>query len=280
MREINQISPKQNFFECAKHGKENHYEEIESKEYNADDLLIFGSHKNLQRIKNDDDENKKEPFEPKRHNNPQYELDCVELFIREYFNDLKTDKRTHRSIIKQIGRIDSEEIPIILNKDKPNEGIKHTKTALSGVEKYILDKIKCIEDNIEFNKSMNPRVKRCLKALEEEKNNRSRKVKATKLIKVALDEFILQKENNRTGKNTLNSNRQCLETIFEIIDKKYVENITYEDCIKVNKLIYNLPKKWSVYHKNKTINEVLSKPNENVISLTSVKKYLRVFMHN
>ena len=269
---------------------ENHYEEIENKEYNASDILIFGNPKNLQKIQNQKDKSqiikddtlkncdfKKEPFELKRHNNPQYELDCVELFIKEYFNDLKADKRTHHSIIKQIGRIDNEEIPIILDKNNPSEEIKHTKTALSGVEKYILDKIKCIEDNIDFNKSMNPRVKRCLKALEEEKNKRSRSVKSSKPIVKVLDEFILQKRNNRTGENTLKSNEQCLKTIFEIIDKKYVENINYEDCKKVHRLIYNLPKKWSVYHKNKTINEVLSKPNENVISLTSVKKYLRVF---
>ena len=82
---------------------ENHYEEIENREYNPSDILIFRNPKNIQRIQNlknksqittDDTkhcDSEKEPFELKPRNNPQFELDCVELFIKEYFNDIKAD---------------------------------------------------------------------------------------------------------------------------------------------------------------------------------------------
>lgn len=68
---------------------------------------------------------------------PNAELDTIEIFIKEYFKDLKSDKRTHLSIIKEIGRIEKSEIPIIANKLNPAEWVTKTKTAFKGVDKYI-----------------------------------------------------------------------------------------------------------------------------------------------
>lgn len=120
---------------------------------------------------------------------------------------------------------------------------------------------------MEFNKSINPRVKRCLNALDEQKNQKALSAGTqtpwTKIFK----EFATHKNNHKgTKSNTINQNKMCLETIFEIIGKEYIENITYRDCQKVCDNIYNVPKKWREKYKNKTISEVLEQNNEDKIS--------------
>lgn len=69
-------------------------------------------------------------------------MDCIEVYIKEYFNDLKTDKRTPISVVKQIGRIAKEEIPIIADEDKPGQYILDIWTAFRGVDRYIKRKQK------------------------------------------------------------------------------------------------------------------------------------------
>ncbi|MBR2300228.1 MAG: hypothetical protein IJ870_06650, partial [Alphaproteobacteria bacterium] len=106
---------------------ENNYFEISEKNFNYDNLLVF---------------NKETPT---ANNKSQHDLECVELFIKEDFTDLKEDERTHKSVVKMIGRIDKEEIPIIADKMKPSDEVKKIKTALTGLDKYIYDKVKSIE---------------------------------------------------------------------------------------------------------------------------------------
>lgn len=238
---------------------ENAYWEINEHHFRPDNLLIFNKQQEVKQTKS------------------EHELECVELFIKEYFNDLKEDKRTHKSIVRQIGRIDKEEIPIIADKACPGEDIIKTKNALKSVEKYILDKIVAIQNDSNDNFNINGRVKRCLDVINTEKNEKARRPTiSTPWVKV-FDEFAREKSNNRTRQNTINQNRQCLETVFEIIGKKYVESITYKDCQKVVRNVYNIPKKWKERYKGKKLTDLLTKPNEDAISLTSVKKYLRIF---
>ena len=237
---------------------ENYFDEIENRKFDYQDMLIF--HR-----------------ETDEANTEQHELKCVELAVNEYFNDSLNDERTHKSLKKQIEKIQKEKIPIIKDKQNPSEDIRKIKTALTGVEKYILDKIHCIEQNIELDRSINPRVKRCLDIIQAEQNEKARRPTVSTLWSKVFDEFALEKFNNRTGENTIRQNQQCLETIFEIIGKKYVESITYKDCQKVVRSVYNIPKKWKERHKGQKLSDLLSKKNDDAISLSSVKKYLRIF---
>lgn len=237
---------------------ENYFDEIENRKFDYQDMLIFNR---------DTDET----------NTEQHELRCVELAVNEYFNDTLNDERTHKSLKKQIEKIQKEKIPVIEDKQNPSEDIRKIKTALTGVEKYILDKIHCIEENIELDRSINPRVKRCLDIIQAEQNEKARRPTVSTLWSKVFDEFALEKYNNRTGENTIRQNQQCLETIFEIIGKKYVESITYKDCQKVVRSVYNIPKKWKERYKGQKLSALLSKKNDDAISLSSVKKYLRIF---
>lgn len=237
---------------------ENYFDEIENRKFDYQNMLIFNR---------DTDE----------ANTEQHELKCVELAVNEYFNDTLNDERTHKSLKKQIEKIQKEKIPVIEDKQNPSEDIRKIKTALTGVEKYILDKIRCIEQNIELDRSINPRVKRCLDIIQAEQNEKARRPTVSTLWSKVFDEFALEKYNNRTGENTIRQNQQCLETIFEIIGKKYVESITYKDCQKVVRSVYNIPKKWKERYRGQKLSDLLSKKNDDAISLSSVKKYLRIF---
>lgn len=119
---------------------ENHYEEVANRQYDISSLTFFNSSAGEMPT-------------------PNAELDSIEIFIKEYFRDLKSDKRTHVSVIKEIGRIEKSEIPIISNKINPAEWVAKTKTAFKGINKYILDKSECIaEDNITIGKDTTMKV--------------------------------------------------------------------------------------------------------------------------
>ena len=209
----------------------------------------------------------------------QYEIECVELFIKEYFNDLKDNRygTTHRSVVKQIGRIEKEQIPIITNKAAPEEPIMKTLAAIKGLDKYIKDKFDSIEQDVVFNKRINDRVKRCLTALENEKNDRSNTPTTSSPWFKVFAEFAADKRNDRVSENSINKDEKCLETIFAMIGKTTVESITSQDCRNVSRAIYNLPKKWKERYKGKKLSDILAQQNEDHISLTTIKKYLRVF---
>ena len=65
------------------------------------------------------------------------------------------------------------------------------------------------------------------------------------------------RHNNSVDESYLKTKKQCLETVFELIDKQYVEQITLDDCRRFNKLIYFVPKKWRERHPNKRLADVL-----------------------
>lgn len=61
------------------------------------------------------------------------------------------------------------------------------------------------------------------------------------------------------------------------MDKKYIENVTYQDCQKLSLLMYKLPKRWNEKYKPEELRELLKTETTNRISITSVNKYLRTF---
>lgn len=205
------------------------------------------------------------------------ELKCVELFIREYFDDLKQDKRTPIQTIKMIGRLDNEDIKIITHPEKVNQWVTDTKRALKGVDAYI-DKNTVAIQNGENVAGINPRVKRCINAIELEKNNKAIKSSNTQTSwKRIFKDFAEKKRNNKISENSIKENELCIYTAFTILNKKYIENVTYQDCQKLSLVMYKLPKRWNEKYKPEELREILKTETTNRISITSVNKYLRTF---
>ena len=243
---------------------ERYYEEIADSNFDTNKLKILKT--------DDSDKNSKISKSEK-------ELDCIEVYIKEYFNDLKTDKRTPISVVKQIGRIAKEEIPIITDKDKPAQHILDIRTAFRGLDRYIEKKTKAIIEDIPYNSNTHGTVARCLKAIDMEKNMRAISNTNTQTPwQRIFNEYSRNKTNLKSVvETTIDGNKACLETIFGIIGKEYIENVNHKDCQFINDFIYNLPKHWQFNYKIEELKSVISSPTDNKISITTAKKYLRTF---
>ena len=90
------------------------------------------------------------------------------------------------------------------------------------------------------------------------------------------------KYTKATSADTLRQKKSCLETIFQLMDKDIVEQITYDDCRAVNKLIYRVPKKWKERFPNNRLLDVLLPESEDgvhpkAMSANNITKYLTIF---
>lgn len=224
---------------------ENFYDEIASRDIGFDKVSLFADSQN--------------------------ELDAANNLMNGYIKDLKYDKKITRPVFNMLEKIEAE------NVNPVPEDSQVLIAAMRGIEKYAKDKIDTIIQDIDFNKSLNPRVKRCLDVIEAEKTKNALASHKTKTPwQNAFRDFALSKKNNNgTNSNTILQNQKCLETVFEIINKQYVENINHKDCQIVSDKIHNLPRKWKEKHPDEKLLTVLERDNQDIISKTTVKKYLR-----
>ena len=102
-----------------------------------------------------------------------------------------------------------------------------------------MDKTSDVVNDEGWNHSMNPRIKRCLKQLDEEKQKASQEEHKTSWKKV-FKEFSRVKKNNNIDDNSIRENEVCLDTIFTILNKEYVESITGDDCFNISDWISDM----------------------------------------
>lgn len=243
---------------------ENKYDDIANGDYDTGSLLISSPY-HLEQAKQEC----KNPDETP-------ELKCVELYIKEYFAAIKNRRETHHKTSSIISRID-EDFVIIKDYAKPAEWIKNTNTALKGVDKYVRDKTSDVLNDKAWNHNINPRIKRCLKIIEDEKSKALQEWYKTPWKKV-FKEFALIKKNNDINDNSIREYEVCLDTIFTILEKEYVETVTYDDCFNISNWIHNLPKRWQTHYKKKDLVNAVKSGNDKVkISKTTIKKYLQSF---
>lgn len=224
-----------------------------------------------------------QPFENKQAENPhyspkEYQLDCIEVYIKEYLQDLKQDRKTHHSTMKMLERFDKEDIELI-NRENTPDWQKSLTSALKALERYTMGKLDCAEQDKPFDRNIPPRIHQCLQAINAENSKKINEsaTSQTKWQKVFKEFAEYKLDAKGTGQNTIDSNYTCIETAFEIIGKQYVESVTYKDCYKVCNKISNVPLKWKEKYKGQSLAKLLEQKNEKHLSKTSVKKYLRAF---
>lgn len=220
-------------------------------------------------------------FEKKKQENPEYtkheyEIDCTEEYFKEYLMDL-LNSRLHPSIMECIIQFQKENLKLFTDKMHLDSDQLRLLSALRGIDKYAKDKINCLEEDILFNKGINPRIHHCLKALDAERTRYILTLQRKSTKWQELFEIIAQNKYMRGASiNSIEQNRKCLETIFEILGKRYVEDITYSDCHRISDCIYNLPKQWRRESISKRLNirQLLRRRDISKISYTNAKKYL------
>ncbi len=155
--------------------------------------------------------------------------------------------------------------------------------SLKDIEQYTEEKIK----RLKYDKrtgTNNPKIRHLLQAMRAQKNQDIANAFNTKTKWEDVFENMIRPamHSRTTTLSTLRQKKNCLETIFELMDVQYVENINFDNIKAVNTLIYRVPKKWKERNPGKRLLDVLLPEkvelNDNrVMSATNICKYLTIF---
>ncbi len=181
-----------------------HYDDILNKSFDKESIKMFPAGKLEEMMATNS-----------RYTRKDFEIDRTETYFKEYVNEVLAD-RPHPSIARQAIRIQNEQLSLFDDRSNVSESQAKLLSAMRGVDKYINDKVACMEEDIEFNRGLNPRVRHCLNAVEEE---RTRRVLAGQKIRTkwqeVYDEMETHKLNARhTTPNHIEQGRKCVDTIF------------------------------------------------------------------
>jgi site-specific recombinase XerD len=168
------------------------------------------------------------------------------------------------------------------NDDQP-EWQKSAVSAVKLLDTYTTGKLESVEQNQQYTQFIPPIIYTALEAINREKSQKINEVSKSNVKWESLfKEFAADKRvENASKENTLDANRTSLETIFAMLDKKYVNTITEEDCVFVYQNIRKVPVKWKVHFKGSKLSTVIKqdydKGNVKCLSTRTVKKHLQVF---
>ena len=154
---------------------------------------------------------------------------------------------------------------------------------VSFVKKYITS----LKQNKRIPPSVFDFLKRTVKknAVEPEPNQRPEWLDKLENHLALADDYALNRANaiqtvKGTGDNTLYQDETCLDVVFSLVNKKYVENLTAKDCDTISTKIYYVPRGWkkmSASKHKKLTDMLLPEIGDKTMSTTTVKRYLRVF---
>lgn len=168
------------------------------------------------------------------------------------------------------------------NSQRTNQFLDYIHT-LNDIEEYTKNKIERLKDNKRTGTN-NPRIRHLLEAMRQQKNQEiaSALQTHTKWEDVYEDMVRPAKHSKSTSMSTLTQKKKCLETMFELLDVQYVEDINFDNIKSANTLIYRVPKKWKERYPDTPLLKVLlpddvETTDPRVMSATNICKYLTIF---
>lgn len=205
-------------------------------------------------------------------------------FVRNYLTRLKSKDSTSGATKQLIDKVLAGSVNIAsmernTNLRKENKWwyfeLLHR---LDDIEADTENRIQSIKDG-EIYQSPNPMIKDLVSALSVKRQDEIANYKPKSRTKW---EDITQRLNthrkNRfdTADTTLESNLTYAETIKSLLDREYLEDITYQDCLDASQLMYNVPKNWKQYFPNKKLYDVVRDQTLTYekMSKKTMKKYL------
>lgn len=262
-----------------------HYYQIRNGKYSADEIKTFGN-KQLQ------DYNTKTFDE----NAPDEKIEDLQdiRFIKHQFNQLVYDylnwldkrpetKVSTKELINKIKEGGYQLFQLSTNDEEtelPNQILSIFRHLLD-IDQYSEDKFAKLQGNT-TNIPKSSMIRTLENAVEYQKSQELSGVFKTKTTwKEAFDDMIRPAKNaGDVSMTTLAEKKQCISFIMELIDKEYIEQINYDDCKKINRLIYRIPKNANKKYPGKKLLDVLL-PDEdnrtNGLSMTTIYKYLAIF---
>ncbi|MBR1399365.1 MAG: site-specific integrase [Alphaproteobacteria bacterium] len=210
----------------------------------------------------------------------EFKNNVVIGYIKKYFSTLKNSKNIPDKILDFLNSGIQEKNILSAQKQRP-EWFSDLLNYFLMADDYVINRVKAIQNNSrDF--YVAAIIERCLRYIDEEylyNNVRMPNVKT--LWTVAYQKFEEYKKTVKgTGENRLYQCRSCLEVIFALINKKYVESLNVHDCEFISSKIYFLPKNYlkQKLPKDKKLRDyLLPYASEKTIATSTAKKYLNVF---
>lgn len=204
----------------------------------------------------------------------------VVSFVKKYITSLKQNKRIPPSVFDFLKRTVKKNAVEPEPNQRP-EWLDKLENHLALADDYALNRANAIQtDNRNF--YIPAVIERCLSYIEEERTaNTVRSPQIKTHWKTLFEKFREYKKNVKgTGDNTLYQDETCLDVVFSLVNKKYVENLTAKDCDTISTKIYYVPRGWkkmSASKHKKLTDMLLPEIGDKTMSTTTVKRYLRVF---
>lgn len=209
----------------------------------------------------------------------------IQDLLFDYLKWLQNRPDVTLSISSFIEKINKDRA-IFFQLTKDDEGAKKSAQMLrfyrdlNEIDASANGKIENILHNTEYETT--PKIRRLLKGVRAQKQKELFEQPSimSKWEDVFEDMIRPSQHSKSVTDSQLKTKKQCLSTIFELINKQYVEQITFEDCKRVNKQIYFVPKRWQLRYPNQRLLNVLLSPDdapEKAIGATTISKYLTIF---
>ena len=210
----------------------------------------------------------------------EFKEEQVVSFVKKYVMAMKNNRQIPPSVFDFLKRTVKKNAIDVDENYRP-DWLEKLENGMKMADDYAHNRAEAIvTDNRNF--YIPAVIERCLSYIEEERAANTVRAPQIKTNWQTLFKKFREYKKQMKGptERTLNKDFTCIETIFELIDKKYVENLTAKDCDFISQKIYYIPKHWkktSLSKKKKLKNCLTEDITENNISTTTVKKYLRSF---
>ena len=210
----------------------------------------------------------------------EFKEEQVVSFVKKYVMAMKNNRQIPPSVFDFLKRTVKKNAIDVDENYRP-DWLEKLENGMKMADDYAHNRAEAIvTDNRNF--YIPAIIERCLSYIEEERAANTVRAPQIKTNWQTLFKKFREYKKQMKGptERTLNKDFTCIETIFELIDKKYVENLTAKDCDFISQKIYYIPKHWKkteLSKKKKLKNCLTEDITENNISTTTVKKYLRSF---
>ena len=128
--------------------------------------------------------------------------------------------------------------------------------------------------------NINPLIRKLTTTCQDIANKRIEKQRKIKTLWTTLFDRMITVHNLRKKikQSSVDSKRTHLKTIFALLEKDCIDDITAEDCKRISIDIHRVPKRWQFLYPNKRLNSILLPiDNEKCISLKTIKAHLISF---
>ncbi len=222
-------------------------------------------------------------------NTAEQNIICGGKYIYNYLLWLYRNEDTHVSVKNFIEKIFNNQTTIPTTEDTykqlENENwFRQFMNKIVQIEDYghkMIADIELDRDTAQKYEARNPLVRKVLAACQDRVNRRLAKQQKIKTLWTTLFEQYKNKKiiEGEVKHTTLDAYKSQLDTIFSLIEKKCVEDITAEDCQRISVDIYRVPKKWRSKYKGRRLNSILRpQPTKDCLSKKTVVTYLVTFL--